>query len=105
MIINNPDIIVESFLKELNVPYEKEFRFHPVRKWRADYAIPTKMLLIEIEGAVFQNGRHTRGEGYSKDCEKYNAAQILGYKVLRYTTGQIKTNPIQIYNDLREVIA
>jgi very-short-patch-repair endonuclease len=100
----NPEIIIESFLVELKIPYEKEFKFHNIRKWRADYAIPSKMLLIEIEGAVFQKGRHTRGEGYSKDCEKYNAAQILGYKVLRYTTGQIKENPIQIYNDLREAI-
>jgi hypothetical protein len=34
-------------------------------------------------------GRHTSGGGFIKDCEKYNAAALLGWRVLRYTTSNI----------------
>ena len=65
-----------------------EYRFHPERLWRFDYAIPGMMVAIEIEGGVWTIGRHTRGSGFIKDMEKYNAAAIMGWKVLRYTPQQ-----------------
>ena len=46
-----------------------EHRFHPTRKWRADYAHMGKMVLIEIEGGAW-GGRHVRGAGFIKDSEK-----------------------------------
>lgn len=62
-----------------------EHKFHPVRKWRFDLAIPEKKVGIELEGGVWTRGRHTRGKGYISDCSKYNAAAVLGWTVLRYT--------------------
>jgi very-short-patch-repair endonuclease len=76
-----------------------EYKFHPVRRWRADYAIPNFKILIEIEGGVWVKGRHTRGSGYIKDMEKYNAAGIMGYTILRYTPQQIG----QLLDDLKEI--
>ena len=67
-----------------------EFRFHPTRKWSADFAIPSERLLIEVEGGIFSGGRHTRGAGFMGDMEKYNAAAMLGYRVLRYSPTQLK---------------
>ena len=67
----------------------REHKFHPTRKWRFDFAhVPTKTA-IEIEGGTWSGGRHTRGSGYSKDCEKYNEAAKLGWCVLRYTAEKI----------------
>ena len=63
----------------------KEFKFHPKRRWRFDLAWPELKLAIEIEGGVWIRGRHVRGRGFKEDCEKYNAAVLLGWKVLRYT--------------------
>lgn len=60
-----------------------EFRFHPVRKWRFDYAWPDHMVALEVEGGIWTRGRHTRGAGFAKDIEKYNAAAVLGWRVLR----------------------
>jgi very-short-patch-repair endonuclease len=68
-------------------PYEKEYRFHPTRKFRFDYAFPDKKLAIEIEGGIWIRGRHTRPIGYAKDCEKYNIAALMGWRVIRVTTG------------------
>lgn len=69
---------------------EREFRFAPPRRWRADFAYPDRMLLIEVEGSTWNNGRHTRGSGFAKDALKYNAAALLGYRVLRFTTDQVR---------------
>ena len=67
----------------------KEYRFHPVRRWRFDWAWPEHLLAVEYEGGVFGQGRHTRGKGYSNDCLKYNNAVLMGWKVLRFTLEHI----------------
>jgi very-short-patch-repair endonuclease len=68
---------------------EREHKFHPVRRWKFDFAFPEKMLAVEVEGGTWNMGRHTRGSGYVKDLEKYNAATILGWRVLRYSTEMV----------------
>lgn len=69
--------------------YEREYRFDPERRWRADFAWPSRSLLVEVEGGTRQYGRHNRHDGFEKDCEKYNAAQMAGWKVLRFTSSQV----------------
>ena len=69
---------------------EREYRFAPPRRYRADFAYPVRMLLIEVEGGVWVQGAHTRGGHYNSDCEKYNLAAKLGYRVLRFTSNMIK---------------
>lgn len=66
-----------------------EHRFHPVREWRFDFFLPAARVAIEVEGGVWTEGRHTRGKGYLADCEKYNEAQVMGFKVLRFTPDQL----------------
>jgi len=38
---------------------------------------------IELEGGVGNKSRHTATAGYIKDCEKYNTATALGWRVFR----------------------
>ena len=78
-------------LKAYKIEFEQEFRFDPKRKWRADFHLVGKMILIEVEGGIWSNGRHTRAKGYLGDMEKYNSAQFLGYSVYRYSTEQVKS--------------
>lgn len=80
-----------------------EHRFHSIRKWRFDLAWPDRKVAMEIDGAVYANGRHTRGSGYEKDCEKLNEALLAGWRVLRYSTGQVRNgHPIV---DLKRALA
>ena len=76
-------------LKTLKIEFEQEFQFHTTRKWRADFHIKNTKLLIEVEGGIWSGGRHTRGKGYIGDMEKYNAATMMGYQVLRFSTEQV----------------
>jgi len=71
-------------IRALGLPEpEREYRFHPTRRWRFDFAWPDRMLAVEIEGGVWSRGRHTRGSGFVKDCEKYAEAALLGWRVIR----------------------
>jgi len=70
---------------------EREWRFHPVRRWRFDFSWPDVKLAVEVEGGVWSLGRHLRGGGFTEDCVKYNEAALLGWTVLRFTGGQIKS--------------
>lgn len=67
----------------------QEVRFDPVRKWRFDFAWPAHKVAVEVEGGGYVNGRHNRGGGFEADCEKYNAAALLGWIVLRVTPRQV----------------
>lgn len=63
----------------------------PGRRWRVDFAWPVHMLAVEIEGGTWVAGRHNRPAGFEKDCEKYNALQMAGWTVLRFTGGQVES--------------
>ena len=79
----------ESFALQLRLekfsPVEREFRFDPARKWRLDFAWPGLKLGVEVEGGTWSWGRHVRPDGFERDAEKYNAAALAGWRVLRFT--------------------
>ena len=70
-------------------PLEREYRFHPTRRWRFDFAAVDLQIGIEVEGGTWTGGRHVRGSGFEADCEKYNAAALLGWRVLRFTGAMV----------------
>lgn len=65
--------------------YVLELQFDESRRFRFDYAIPSKMIAIEYEGIYAAKSRHTTVSGFSTDCVKYNNAVCSGWRVLRYT--------------------
>ncbi|MBS3945298.1 MAG: hypothetical protein KGZ42_07365 [Melioribacter sp.] len=97
---------IATALRVAGYNFEREFRFHPVRKWRFDFALPNKKVAIEFEGGVFlPKARHTSMVGYSKDVEKYREAVLHGWKVLRYTAKDlsIKNGEYKIIEDLQKL--
>ncbi len=77
-------------IKAAKLPEPKrEFRFTD-RRWRFDFAWWEHKLAVEVEGLSFGKSRHTTLKGYQADCEKYNAATLLGWRVLRFTRRDIK---------------
>ncbi len=90
--VSEPHDIFTVFCKaELGYEPVREYRFHPVRKWRFDYAIPALKIAVECDGGVWTHGRHVRPTGYIKDMEKFNAAAEAGWVVLKFTPQQLMT--------------
>ena len=87
--VSKGEAALAMMLRAYGVEHEREYRFAPPRRWRADFAIPARRLLIEVEGGVHSGGRHVRGAGYEADLCKYNAAALAGWTVLRYSTGMV----------------
>lgn len=85
--VGESELVIQ--LKALKIEFEREFKFHPKRKWRADFHLVEKMILVEVEGGIWSGGRHTKGKGYLGDMEKYNAATVMGYRVIRFSTEQV----------------
>jgi len=89
----------------------KEHVFFEGRRWRFDFCWPDLMIAVECEGIIYNHyrpgvrvggrqagktsqikkSRHQTAAGYSKDCEKYNAAAEDGWLVLRYTQKHINS--------------
>ena len=61
------------------------------RKFRFDLAWPARKLACEVDGAVWVNGRHSRGGGVQRDCEKFSLAAIHGWRVMRVTTDMVRS--------------
>lgn len=87
---SNAELTLAVQLEQAGILFEREFRFAPPRRWRADFRIVRDELLVEIDGGGYVAGRHTRGAGFEADAEKASAAAILGYRVIRCTPRQVE---------------
>lgn len=79
-------MILTQLLRSMNLPVPvKEYKFSPTRKWKFDYAWPDQKIALEVEGGIWMKGKgaHSRPQNIERDIEKYNAAVVLGWKVLR----------------------
>ncbi len=79
------------------IGFTPEYKFHPDRQWRFDFALAkgiavevdggARMAVIGRDGKPYAVGRHAQ-EG---DYEKLNAAALLGWRVLRFTPAQVES--------------
>ena len=79
------DLFTSIVKADLGETCVKEYRFHPQRRWRFDYALPEHKIALEVEGGVWTGGRHTSSVGFLNDMEKYNTATLMGWRVFRTT--------------------
>jgi very-short-patch-repair endonuclease len=81
-----------------------EYRFHPRRKWRFDVAWPDAQVYVELHGGAYSNGRHVRGAGLEGDLEKANAAAVMGWRGLVFTTGMLNNDPQTCIDQVRALL-
>jgi very-short-patch-repair endonuclease len=86
------ELLLETHIRELGceIP-EREHKFYPGRSWRFDFSWPAFFVAVEVEGGIWENGRHVRPQGFSDDAEKYNTATAAGWRVYRFTSDMVST--------------
>lgn len=89
--MHNTPIFLQ-LLRDAGLPLPvAEYKFHPTRRWKLDYAFVDHKLALEVEGGVWIIGRHQRPKGFLKDMEKYSEAAIAGWCVIRVTPKELCT--------------
>lgn len=78
----NQEVVVSYWRGEGIPEPELEWRFHPERKWRFDFAWTGHKVYLECDGGIWIAGGHSRGAQMKKDWEKRNAATALGWRGL-----------------------
>ncbi len=66
-----------------------EYRFHPTRRWRFDWALPDLKVAIEFEGVVSKSA-HTTVTNVLNDSAKFNEAALAGWLVVRTNTPNLR---------------
>lgn len=95
--------LLEKYCETFCIKLKKEFQYIPKRKFRADLAIPTWKLLIEIVGGIFNKKAHGSITGIKKDIERLNFATIYGWQMLRITPEDfLKTQAIDLIESWRK---
>ncbi len=82
---------------------EREVAFAPGRRFRFDFAWVGERVAVEIEGGLYGKSRHTTLSGYSADCQKYNLATEMGWRVLRYTAPMLN-DPENVVRQIERVL-
>ena len=89
------------------------------RQWRFDWCFPQYQVAVEFEGLVMQTlyektsdgklkpvigrrGGHAAAGGFKDDSDKYNAAAILGWMVLRIHRDSVKRG--RAFDELLELL-
>lgn len=99
---------LEAALKRAGVTgFVTEFQFARCidRKWRSDFAWRDRGVLVEVDGGSYRGGRHQSFKGFQADCEKHNAAAMLGYRVLRYTGADIEKRIDEVVEQIKAVLS
>lgn len=110
----------------------KQFRFAPPRLYRFDFSWPESRVAVEIDGGtqgrplachacgatvrarnidgslgrvmMVPHASHGSADGIQSGCEKNNLAVRMGWVIFRYTSIDIRERPLQMIEEVREVV-
>ena len=94
--------LIVALLRRDGYKVDVEVMLCKPRRWRYDVVVGK--VAVEVHGACWRGGRHTRGGGFQKDREKMNAAQMEGYIVLEYSTHQIEAAPLKVLEEIKAAV-
>ena len=91
---HNPHLILEREFSDI-AAWEKDYQERYAKskrskRYRLDFAYPDSCTGIEIQGGVYNRGRHVTGSGYERDCRKYNLAYTSGWTIFLLTSQMAK---------------
>lgn len=89
-----PQLILEREFSDIvawELDYQERYsRSKRSKRYRLDFAHSNSRTGIEIQGGVYNRGRHVTGSGYERDCKKYNLAYTSGWTIFLLTSTMAK---------------
>lgn len=76
------DAYLQILRQTTGLEWISEYRFHPPRRWRFDYACLELKIAVELNGGNFVGGRHSNPVALGKEYEKMSQAAADGWAVL-----------------------
>ncbi len=79
----------------------------PDRDWRFDFAWPSRRVAVELLGGIWLKNRnkgHASPKEVLEEMAKLNAAMMRGWRVLRYDTDSLRKRPVQIVEEVTELL-
>lgn len=70
------------------------------RHYRLDFAYPEAGLAVEADGYE----HHSTPQGRDEDAARQNALVLAGWRVLRYTWGDVTREPEYVANQIRQAL-
>jgi hypothetical protein len=78
---------IDAWEKDYQERYSKSKRS---KRYRLDFAHLPSKTGVEIQGGVYNRGRHVTGSGYERDCRKYNLAYTSRWTIFLLTSSMAK---------------
>lgn len=75
----------------------------PGRRWKIDLADLDRKIAVEIHGATYAQGRHSRHAGMQSDLEKERALVAAGWRCIAFTGEEIKRRPLACLESIMEI--
>lgn len=85
---------------------KRNFVFAPeLRKFQGDFVFVDHRLIVELDGGIFSRKRmgHSTGAGIQRDIEKGRCAVMSGWRLLRYSSKDMK-NPWRVVEEVVRAI-
>ncbi len=92
--VHCPQLILEREFSDIaawEADYQERYaKSKRSKRYRLDFAHPNSRTGVEIQGGVYNRGRHVTGSGYERDCRKYNLAYTSGWTIFLLTSQMAK---------------
>jgi hypothetical protein len=89
-----PQLVLEREFSDIDA-WEKDYQKRYLKskrskRYRLDFAHLQSKVGVEIQGGVYNRGRHVTGSGYERDCKKYNLAYTSEWTIFLLTNAMAK---------------
>ena len=88
--MNIAEELLARQMADKGISFERQYAYAPGRKYRADFAILHRRVLIEIQGGIFTRQAHGSISGLLADNARINIATLNNWRILRFSPTQVE---------------
>jgi very-short-patch-repair endonuclease len=86
--------------KDLAPLFIRDYKFD---RWKIDLAIPSALLAVEVNGG-YSNARGGK-HGTNKDHRKIRMLTRAGWRVFVFTANEVRTDPLEVIKEIKELLS